>query len=192
MAAVGADMGTDMGTDIGTDLAAAQAIATFGAGCFWHTEEAFRQQPGVIRTSVGYMGGHFANPCYLDVLSRITGHAEVAQIHYDPNIISYETLLHLFWQCHDPTTLNRQGPDRGEQYRSVIFYHTPEQASKAKLSKAQMDASDTYTNPIVTQIKPAGDYWLATEDHQQYLSKKRADKRAEKKAETKIATKQAQ
>jgi len=149
------------------------AIATFGAGCFWHTEEAFRQHAGIIRTSVGYMGGHFANPCYLDVLSRITGHAEVAQIHYNPKAISYEALIDIFWKCHDPTTLNRQGPDRGEQYRSVIFYHTPEQASTARISKAQADSSETYADPIVTQIKPAGDYWIATEDHQQYLAKKR-------------------
>lgn len=155
-----------------------QATATFGAGCFWHTEEAFRQQPGVSSTSVGYMGGHFANPCYLDVLSRITGHAEVAQIHYDPAVVSYEALLTIFWQCHDPTTLNRQGPDRGEQYRSVIFYHTQPQAIAARLAKATLEASGTYRDPIVTEIKPAGDYWLATEDHQQYLAKKASYKRS--------------
>jgi peptide-methionine (S)-S-oxide reductase len=147
--------------------------ATFGAGCFWHTEAAFQQQPGVISTSVGYMGGHFANPCYLDVLSRITGHAEVAQIHYDPQQVSYESLLALFWACHDPTTLNRQGPDRGEQYRSVIFYHGERQAIAARLSKTHFDASGTYASAIVTDIQPAADYWLATEDHQQYLAKKR-------------------
>ncbi len=150
------------------------AIATFGAGCFWHTEETFRTQPGILQTSVGYMGGHFENPCYLDVLSRTTGHAEVAQIHYDQEAISYETLLTLFWQCHDPTTLNRQGPDRGEQYRSVIFYYTPEQEHTARRSKAHLDASSTHKNPIVTQIKPASDYWPATEDHQQYFAKKHA------------------
>ena len=150
-----------------------EAVATFGAGCFWHTEEAFRKQKGVLRTSVGYMGGHFANPCYLDVLARITGHAEVAQIHYDSAIISYEQLLQIFWQCHDPTTLNRQGPDRGEQYRSVIFYYTPTQALEAHLSVAEMNRSKVYENPIVTQIEPAKDYWLATEDHQQHLAKKR-------------------
>ena len=149
-------------------------MATFGAGCFWHVEEAFRQQPGVLNTSVGYMGGHFDNPCYLDVLSRITGHAEVAQIHYDPAIVSYEALLAIFWRCHDPTTINRQGPDRGEQYRSVTFYHTQQQASRARLSKKALDASGTYPNPIVTEIKPATNYWLATEDHQQYLTKKQA------------------
>ncbi len=150
------------------------ALATFGAGCFWHTEATFQSQSGVLATSVGYMGGHFANPCYLDVLSRITGHAEVAQIHYDPQQVSYEALLDLFWACHDPTTLNRQGPDRGEQYRSVIFYHSSSQARAASLSKAKLDASGTYANPVVTDIKPAADYWLATEDHQQYFAKKRA------------------
>lgn len=149
------------------------AIATFGAGCFWHTEEAFRTQPGVLATSVGYMGGTFANPCYLDVLSRITGHAEVAQILYDPAALSYEALLTIFWQSHDPTTLNRQGPDRGEQYRSVIFFHTPEQASMASRSKLAMEAAGTFSDPIVTEIKPAKNYWIATEDHQQYLFKKR-------------------
>ena len=150
------------------------AVATFGAGCFWHTEESFRTLPGVVHTSVGYMGGHFENPCYLDVLSRITGHAEVAQIRYDSALVSYAELLQVFWTCHDPTTLNRQGPDRGEQYRSVIFYYTPDQASLAKRSSAAMDASDAYPNPVVTQIKEAGDYWLATEDHQQYLYKKQS------------------
>lgn len=148
------------------------ATASFGAGCFWHTEAAFQQQPGIISTSVGYRGGHFANPCYLDVLSRITGHAEVAQIHYDPQQISYETLLNIFWACHDPTTLNRQGPDRGEQYCSVIFYHDARQAIAARLSKANLNTAGTYANPIVTDIKPTADYWLATEDHQQYLAKK--------------------
>ncbi|MGC1306734.1 MAG: peptide-methionine (S)-S-oxide reductase MsrA [Phormidesmis sp.] len=111
---------------------------------------------------------------YLDVLARITGHAEVAQVHYAPALIGYETLLTLFWQCHNPTTLNRQGPDRGEQYRSVIFYHTLEQAQAARLSKSNLDASGAYDDPIVTDIKPASDYWLATEDHQHYLAKKRA------------------
>ncbi|MEL7355395.1 MAG: peptide-methionine (S)-S-oxide reductase MsrA [Cyanobacteria bacterium J06560_6] len=148
-------------------------LATFGAGCFWHTEEAFRKCPGVIHTSVGYMGGHFPDPCYLDVLARITGHAEVAQLHYDPQIVAYEHLLNIFWQCHDPTTLNRQGLDRGEQYRSVIFSHTTEQQKAAQLSKSDLSNSDRYKQPIVTQIKPAGDYWLATDDHQQYLLKQR-------------------
>lgn len=153
-------------------------IATFGAGCFWQVEEAFRTQPGVVKTSVGYMGGHFENPCYLDVLSRITGHAEVAHIHYDPTVISYETLLTIFWKVHDPTTLNRQGPDRGEQYRSVIFYHTEQQAITAHRSKTELDRSNRYPNPIVTEIKPAGDYWLATPDHQQYIAKKQTSSKS--------------
>ena len=147
-------------------------VATFGAGCFWHTEAAFQGQPGVMKTSVGYMGGHFANPSYLDVLARITGHAEVAQIHYDSAIVDYEALLDIFWRCHDPTTLNRQGPDRGEQYRSVIFYHLPEQAKTARTSRAKLTAAQIYPSSIVTQIKPATDYWIATDDHQQYLAKK--------------------
>ena len=148
------------------------ALATFGAGCFWGTEATFRPLPGVIKTSVGYMGGHFANPCYLDVLSRITGHAEVAQIVYDPAVISYGELLTVFWQCHDPTSLNRQGADRGEQYRSVIFYHTPEQGAIAHRSKAELEQGGRYDRAIVTEIVPAGTYWLATEEHQQYFEKK--------------------
>ncbi|MEM8614344.1 MAG: peptide-methionine (S)-S-oxide reductase MsrA [Cyanobacteria bacterium P01_H01_bin.105] len=146
------------------------AIATFGAGCFWGTEQAFRQLQGVIQTSVGYMGGHFENPCYLDVLSRITGHAEVAQIEYDPTIINYETLLETFWQIHDPTSLNRQGADRGEQYRSVIFHHTDTQKQLAYRSK--QIAASRYSKPIVTDIAAATTYWLATEEHQHYFEKK--------------------
>lgn len=148
-------------------------LATFGAGCFWHTEAAFRQLPGVIQTSVGYMGGHFENPCYLDVLSRVTGHAEVAQLEYDPTQISYAGLLDKFWQIHDPTSLNRQGADRGEQYRSVIFCHTPEQKRIAQQAKAELDRSGRYAQPIVTQIEPAGAYWIASEEHQQYFEKQR-------------------
>lgn len=147
--------------------------ATFGAGCFWAVEAAFSQLPGAIATSVGYMGGHFDNPCYLDVLSRITGHAEVCQIDYDPALLSYGELLTTFWQIHDPTSLNRQGADRGEQYRSVIFYHTPAQGDQARRAKAALDQSGQYDRPIVTQIQPASRYWLATEDHQQYFAKKK-------------------
>ena len=146
------------------------AIATFGAGCFWGTEQAFRQLHGITKTSVGYMGGHFENPCYLDVLSRITGHAEVAQIEYDPAFVSYITLLDTFWQIHDPTSLNRQGADRGEQYRSVIFYHSDDQRQLAYQSKQAM--ASKYSKPIVTDIVAATAYWLATEEHQQYFEKK--------------------
>ncbi|HEY9768022.1 MAG TPA: peptide-methionine (S)-S-oxide reductase MsrA [Coleofasciculaceae cyanobacterium] len=147
--------------------------ATFGAGCFWKTENEFLNMPGVIKTSVGYMGGDFAHPSYLDVVARITGHAEVAQIEYNREIINYEELLNIFWRIHDPTSLNRQGADRGEQYRSVIFYHTPEQLQIARKSKLQLQQSGEYARDLVTEIKPAKDYYLATEDHQQYLKKKR-------------------
>jgi peptide-methionine (S)-S-oxide reductase len=148
--------------------------ATFGAGCFWKTEDAFRRLPGVLATSVGYMGGNFPNPSYLDVLSRITGHAEVAQIAYNPQEISYEALLAVFWSIHDPTQLNRQGPDRGEQYRSIIFYHIPEQKLIATASKRQLQLSGKFQQDIVTLIEPAGDYYLADQSHQQYLEKKQA------------------
>jgi peptide-methionine (S)-S-oxide reductase len=148
--------------------------ATFGAGCFWKTEDAFRGFKGVISTSVGYCGGHFPNPSYLDVLSRITGHAEVARILYNPDLVAYETLLDIFWSIHDPTRLNRQGPDRGEQYRSVIFYHTPEQETIARASKRRLEESKKYDKAIVTLIQPTTEYYLADESHQQYLEKKRA------------------
>lgn len=146
--------------------------ATFGAGCFWGVEDAFRKVKGVISTSVGYMGGHFENPCHLDVCARITGHAEVAQVEFDPAIVSYEELLSLFWEIHDPTSVNRQGPDRGEQYRSVIFYHTPEQEVAARRFKQKLQMSGKYEKDIVTQIQPASAYWLAKEEHQQYFDKK--------------------
>ncbi len=147
--------------------------ATFGGGCFWKVEDAFRQVKGVSSTSVGYMGGHFPNPSYLDVLSRITGHAEVAQIEYNPQQIIYEELLEIFWSIHDPTQLNRQGADRGEQYRSVIFYHNSEQEIIARRSKQLLQKSGKFTKPIVTQIEPASTYYLADEYHQHYLEKKR-------------------
>jgi peptide-methionine (S)-S-oxide reductase len=147
--------------------------ATFGAGCFWQVEESFRQVKGIISTSVGYMGGHFPNPSYLDVLSRITGHAEVTQIEYDRTHISYQELLEIFWQIHDPTQLNRQGADRGEQYRSVIFYHDREQEIEARLSKQKLQKSGRFEQEIMTQIQPASEYYLADESHQQYLAKKR-------------------
>jgi peptide-methionine (S)-S-oxide reductase len=150
--------------------------ATFGAGCFWGVEAAFCKVSGVIATSVGYMGGHFENPCYLDVLSRITGHAEVCQVEFDPAIARYDRLLETFWQIHDPTTLNRQGPDRGEQYRSVIFYHSPEQQRLAQQSKALLDQSGHYETAIVTQICPASAYWPATDDHQHYFEKAKRHK----------------
>ncbi|MDY6937954.1 MAG: peptide-methionine (S)-S-oxide reductase MsrA [Cyanobacteriota bacterium] len=146
--------------------------ATFGAGCFWGVEAAFRKVEGVISTSVGYMGGHFANPCYLDVCARITGHAEVVQVEYDRIQVSYDRLLDLFWQIHDPTSLNRQGPDRGEQYRSVIFGHSEAQVRSARRSKQQQQNSGHYDKEIVTEIRSASEYWLAEEYHQQYLEKR--------------------
>ena len=154
--------------------------ATFGAGCFWGVEAAFRKVKGVVSTSVGYMGGHFPNPCYLDVLSRITGHAEVVQLEYDPQCVSYDELLAVFWNIHDPTTLNRQGPDRGEQYRSVIFFHNAQQEETAKRSKAELEASGKFDQDIVTEIVQNSDYFLATEEHQQYFEKKRLNKQGSK------------
>jgi peptide-methionine (S)-S-oxide reductase len=148
--------------------------ATFGGGCFWKVEDAFRQVKGVFSTSVGYMGGDFPYPSYLDVLSRITGHAEVAQVEYNPQQVSYEQLLELFWSIHDPTQLNRQGADRGEQYRSVIFYHSQEQQIAAMQSLKQLQQSKKFEQEIVTQIQPNSEYYLASEEHQQYLEKKKA------------------
>jgi peptide-methionine (S)-S-oxide reductase len=150
----------------------AMETATFGAGCFWGVEAAFRSCQGVVSTSVGYMGGHFENPSYLDVVSRITGHAEVCQVEYEPSVVSYEVLLDIFWSIHDPTSLNRQGADRGEQYRSVIFFHTQEQEQIGKRSKENLERLSKYDKAIVTQIQPASTYWLAQEYHQQYLEKK--------------------
>ena len=145
-------------------------VAVFGGGCFWHIEEEFRKLPGVLETEVGYMGGDFENPLHLDVCARITGHAEVAKITFNPKVVTYTDLLKKFWAIHDPTTFNRQGPDRGEQYRSVIFYHTPEQRKIAEAS--QTEAQKNFDDPIVTQIKPTKEFWPAKEEHQQYFFKK--------------------
>lgn len=147
--------------------------ATFAAGCFWGVENTFRQVKGVTSTAAGYTGGHFPNPCYLDVCARITGHAEAVRVEYDPTLISYKELLEVFWNCHDPTQFNRQGPDRGEQYRSVIFYHNPEQERLARTSKQKLQIACNYDKDIVTEIKPAGEFYLAEEYHQQYIEKKR-------------------
>ena len=146
--------------------------ATLGAGCFWGVEAAFRKVRGVKSTAVGYSGGSFQNPTYEDVCTGRTGHAEVVQVEYDPAEVSYEELLDVFWVCHVPTTLNRQGPDVGAQYRSVIFFHTPEQEAAAKASKANLQASGRYTRPIVTEIVPASEFYRAEEYHQQYLEKR--------------------
>src|SRR5881397_2334543 len=130
-------------------------IATFGAGCFWGVEAAFQQVPGVVDTTVGYSGGETPNPTYKDVCTDETGHAEVVQVTFDPRKVSYEQLLDVFWQAHDPTQVNRQGPDFGTQYRSAIFFHSPEQEAAAKQSKQELENSGRYSKPIVTQIVPA-------------------------------------
>jgi peptide-methionine (S)-S-oxide reductase len=146
--------------------------ATFGAGCFWGVEAAFRQAPGVVSTYVGFMGGTLDSPTYQDVCTDKTGHAEVVQITYDPLMTSYNDLLRVFWQSHDPTTVNRQGPDVGTQYRSVIFYHTPEQEALARASKEGLERAGAFKRPIVTEIVPASGFWRAEEYHQQYLEKR--------------------
>ena len=145
--------------------------ATLGAGCFWHVEELFRQRQGVVSTQVGYMGGAKENPTYEEVCSHTTGHAEVVAVTFDPSRISYDEILRLFWEGHDPTQLNRQGPDVGTNYRSVIFYHTSEQAALAKASLAREQASGRHRRTIVTKIVPAAVFWRAEEYHQQHVAK---------------------
>lgn len=146
--------------------------ATFGAGCFWGIEEMFHHVGGVKKTAVGYMGGTVDNPDYELVCGGNTGHAEVVQIMYDPKVVSYEKLLNVFWDTHNPTTLNRQGWDVGDQYRSVIFYHNDEQKKLAKKSKEALEKSGRWKNPIITQIEPAQTFWKAEEYHQKYLHKR--------------------
>jgi peptide-methionine (S)-S-oxide reductase len=146
--------------------------ATFGAGCFWGVEAAFRELPGVIDAVSGYEGGTMENPTYQDVCTDETGHAEVVEVTFDPTLTSYDKLLDAFWNLHDPTTLNRQGPDVGTQYRSVIFYHSPEQQAIAKASKQKLEASGRFRRPIVTQIIPAQTFNRAEEYHQRYLEKR--------------------
>ena len=145
--------------------------ATFGAGCFWGVEEAFRQLEGVSATAVGYEGGKLARPTYKDVCTDRTGHAEVVEVDFDPSKISYDRLLDVFWHSHNPTSLNRQGPDIGTQYRSVIFFHSPEQEKAAKASRDKLQKTG-YKSPIVTQIVPAETFWKAEDYHQQYLAKR--------------------
>ena len=146
-------------------------LANFGAGCFWGVEEAFRQIKGVKLTMVGYTGGKFENPTYHDVCSDKTGHAEAIQIEFDPTEVSYDELLEVFWSIHNPTTLNRQGPDIGSQYRSMISYHTPEQEQIARNSKASIEKSGRLKNKIVTEIVPASSFYKAEEYHQKYYKK---------------------
>ena len=144
-------------------------IAAFAGGCFWGVEEVFRTTKGVKETAAGYMGGSMKNPGYKDVCTGKTGHAEVVKVSFDPNVVSYSKLLDIFWQIHDPTTLNRQGPDFGTQYRSAIFYYTNEQKKQAEKSKKALEASNKFNKPIVTEIVPAGEFYKAEDYHQKYL-----------------------
>lgn len=155
---------TDMNDQAKTEL------ATFGNGCFWCTEAIFQRVKGVVRVESGYSGGHVKNPTYQQVTTGKTGHAEVLRIEYDPKVVSFETLLEVFWNTHDPTTLNRQGADVGPQYRSVIFYHTNEQREKALASKAKTDASGLWKDPIVTEVSPLINYYAAEDYHQNYFN----------------------
>jgi peptide-methionine (S)-S-oxide reductase len=146
--------------------------ATFGAGCFWGVEETFRNLNGVLSTAAGYAGGTKENPTYEDVCTDKTGHAEVVEVEFDPSQTTYDELLDVFWSNHNPTILNRQGPDVGTQYRSVIFYHSPEQKSAAETSRKKIDMSGRFRGPVVTQIEPAPKFWRAEEYHQRYLQKR--------------------
>jgi peptide-methionine (S)-S-oxide reductase len=146
--------------------------ATFAAGCFWGVEATFRSLPGVISTRVGYTGGTLDNPTYQDVCTDRTGHAEAVEVTFDPDRIAYTDLLKVFWENHDPTSLNRQGPDTGTQYRSAIFYHNSVQESAARASKAEIEKSGVNRRPIVTVIAPAAGFWQAEDYHQQYLEKR--------------------
>lgn len=146
--------------------------ATFAAGCFWHVEEAFRALPGVVSTHVGYTGGIVEHPTYEDVCGDETGHAEAVEITYDPKSISYNDLLDTFWKTHDPTQVNRQGPDVGSQYRSVIFFHSSEQQELALQSKDALEHSGKYHNPVATEIVPAPPFYEAEEYHQKYLARR--------------------
>ena len=148
------------------------AIATFGAGCFWGVEEVFRTTDGVSETAVGYMGGTTDNPTYKDVCTDRTGHAEVVQVVYDPETVSYDALMDIFYANHNPTEWNRQGPDEGTQYRSVVFYHDDEQRSVAERKKAELAESGRFKRPIVTLIEPAATFWPAEDYHQKYLMKR--------------------
>jgi len=153
------------------DTQSTPAKATFGAGCFWGVEDTFRQIPGVLDVMVGYTGGSVPNPTYEVVCNGTTGHAEAVEITYDPEVVTYEALLKVFWENHNPTTRNQQGPDFGSQYRSVIFYHTPEQKVAAEQALLQLEKSGKWKNPVVTDIVPAKEFYKAEDYHQQYLKK---------------------
>jgi len=165
--------GTETGTESqGTTKPVDRKVAMFGAGCFWGVEATFRNVPGVLDTAVGYNGGWVERPTYKQVCTGRTGHAEVVRIEYDPAVIRYDQLLNVFWRCHNPTQLNRQGPDVGTQYRSVIFYFDEEQRRLAEASKQRVDHSKRHLRRVVTQIVPAGPFWRAEEYHQRYLEKR--------------------
>jgi peptide-methionine (S)-S-oxide reductase len=146
--------------------------ATFGAGCFWGVQAAFDRIQGVTETQVGYAGGVLANPTYQDVCSGRTGHAEVVQVTFDPKVVGYDRLLEAFWESHDPTQMNRQGPDVGTQYRSVVFFHTPEQEKAAHAALEKEQKSGRHSGPIATAIEKAGPFWRAEDYHQKYLEKR--------------------
>ncbi|HLY67094.1 MAG TPA: peptide-methionine (S)-S-oxide reductase MsrA [Chloroflexota bacterium] len=148
------------------------AKATFAAGCFWGVEDVFRHVDGVTSTRVGYTGGHTKEPSYHDVCGDTTGHAEAVEVEFDPAKVSYEQLLQAFWENHDPTTVNRQGPDFGTQYRSGVFYHDDAQKQAAEASKEALDRSGRLRRPVVTEIVPAEDFWEAEDYHQQYFEKR--------------------
>ena len=145
--------------------------ATFGAGCFWHVEDLLSKTKGVTSTAVGYIGGKLPNPTYEEVCTDQTGHAEAVEVEFNPDEISYQELLDVFWKNHNPTTLNRQGPDIGNQYRSAIFYHDEQQKEIAEKSKESLDSSTAFDDPIVTQIMPAPKFYKAEEYHQKYFKK---------------------
>lgn len=148
-----------------------EQYATFAAGCFWGPEAAFRRIPGVLDAEVGYTGGQTENPTYHDVCTGQTGHAEAVRLRFDPDRVSYNQLLEAFWHMHDPTQLNRQGPDQGTQYRSAIFFHNSDQHQQAQASKQDLEKSGKLARPIVTEIAPAGRFYRAEEYHQRYLEK---------------------
>jgi len=165
------DTGSETAPRSGAEGKDTVQVATFGAGCFWGVEAAFRRLRGVVATAVGYSGGGFPQPTYRDVCSGVTGHAEVVRVEFDPAQISYEELLAVFWEIHDPTALNRQGPDVGTQYRSVIFFHTPAQEAAARAAGKRCEDSGRYSRPVVTAIAPAAEFYRAEEYHQQYHEK---------------------
>jgi len=160
-----------MHTDNHMEPSGKQEKATFAAGCFWGVEAAFRRVPGVLETQVGYTGGHTDHPTYEQVCTDRTGHAEAVEVTYDPARVSYGDLLRVFWEIHDPTTPNRQGPDVGSQYRSAIFTHSPDQKRMAEESRAAVGRSGRFRRPVVTEIVPSQTFWRAEEYHQRYLEK---------------------